>query len=121
MFPTPTQHRVWFVPDFAVHGLPGLGQTDYLVTETVGGTTNIFLGASDLAGARQEVLFANLTDHRGNHLPSAIDTPRVIPRTKQPTPVFIVGREANDRFTIAHDPSVSAAVPTDLLIIELGA
>jgi hypothetical protein len=120
MFPHPTNRRVWFIPDFSVYGLPGLGPADYLVAETVGGTTSVFLASSDIAGSRQEVLFANLTDHRGNRLPATIDSPRVIPRPRQETQVFVVGREANDRFTIAHDPAVGSAVPADLLILELG-
>ncbi len=120
MYPHPTHRRVWFVSDFSVYGLPGLGQTDYLITETVDPTTTVFLGSSDLAGARQDVLFANLVDHRGNHLPAHIDSPRVIPRPKQTVPVFVVGRESDDRFTIAHDSSVNTAVPADLVIVEMG-
>jgi hypothetical protein len=112
--------RIWFVPEFSVWGLSQEGQIDYLVVEQDDSDKNIFLGSIALGSSLQEVSFCNLTDHRGNTLPSSIDSPKVIPRSRSEQAVFIVGEESNTSFRIARDPDAVEPVMVDLLIMEMG-
>jgi len=115
-----TAKRVWFVPDFEVWGLPPSGEHDYLAVEMIDGALSIYFDRCHLGEADQEVIFASLIDHRGNHLPEDIKSPRVIPRPSNSQPAFIVGRETSHSFTIARDSSSGSTVTVDLLIVEMG-
>ncbi|MFZ5981517.1 MAG: hypothetical protein ACOYVF_12895 [Candidatus Zixiibacteriota bacterium] len=112
--------RAWVVPDFMVWGLPGLGDIEFLVVESVGSTRSVLFGATDVADAVQEVSFAELTDHRGNSLPAEIKSPLVMPRSKTGEAVFVVGREAASKFKIARAVEADGPVTSDLLIMEMG-
>ncbi len=113
-------NRAWFVPGFVVWGLPSLGQVPYLTTQTINGTTSVMYGQMELGPAEQDVLFSSLTDHRGNQLPSEINTPRVMLRPKESSAVFVVGTESNESFRIARDPDSVGSVEVDLMIVEIG-
>ena len=111
--------RVWFVEDFLVWGLPGLGESEFLVSESHNGVTSVLFGGATIGGPSQEVLFSQLSDHRGNILPSTIDNPRIILRPKEPRTAFVVGRESESSFKIARDPEAGGPVTVDMLVIEL--
>lgn len=115
-----TSRRAWFVPDFVVWGEPSLAEHEYLALETVDGTQSIHYGTASIGESDQEVLFSQLTDHRGNLLPGNLSAPRVFVRPKQADPAFVVGSESADRFKIAHGTAVEGPVTVDLWIVELG-
>jgi hypothetical protein len=116
---TVPSRRVWFVEGFLVWGLPGLGESEFLVSEAHNGVTSVLFGGATVGGPSQEVLFSQLSDHRGNVLPSAIDNPRIILRPKEPHTAFIVGKESESSFIIARDPTAAGPVTVDMLIVEL--
>ncbi len=115
-----TARRAWFVPDFMVWGIPGLGDLDYLAVEQIGSESSIYFGKADIEGGPQEVAFNQLVDHRGNTLPAVIKAPRIFPRPRGPESVYIVGAESGSTFQIARDGSASGPILTDLLIVEMG-
>ena len=115
-----TAHRVWFVPDFMVSGLPNIGQIECIATEAVDATTNVMFGIVDIGDGPQEVLFSQLIDHRGNNLPVSINAPRVFPRARTEEAVFVVETESPTGFRIARDASGTSPVPVDLLVVEMG-
>ena len=115
-----TGRRMWFVPGFSVWGLPSFGEYEYIAYEKIGSTTTYYFGTVTIGDPEQEVLFEQLTDHRGNSLPASIPSPRVMPRLKSGESAFVVGCESATRFRIARDPSSQGPVPTDLLIVEMG-
>ena len=112
--------RVWFVPEFSVWGLSQEGLVDFMMVEQDDSDKKIFFGSIAIGSSLQEVSFSNLTDHRGNALPSSIDSPRVIPRSRTLEAVFVVGDESDTSFKIARDPEALEPVMVDLLIMEMG-
>ena len=62
----------------------------------------------------------DLSDHRGNQLPDALDAARVIVRPRGTETAFIVGGESSSGFKIARDPDAVGPVTVDLMIIERG-
>ena len=115
-----TSRRTWFVPDFTVWGQPSLGEQEYLALEKIGSTRSIYYGTASIGESQQEVLFSQLTDHRGNSLPSQLESPRVFVRVKGSDPAYVIGSEMADRFKIARDASASGPIPVDLWVVELG-
>lgn len=113
-------HRIWFVPGLEVWGLPGLGEVEYLVVEQTGSTKTILYGHAGVGDGSQAVSFDDLTDHRGNHLPENISSPRVLVRSHDENAAFIVGIEKNNSFKIARDPESENNVTVDLMVIEMG-
>lgn len=115
-----TSRRIWFVPNFSVWGTAGWGDVDYLVLERVGSVNSILYGTASIGQAAQEVSFADLSDHRGNQLPSSIDAARVLLRPRSADAVFVVGNESSTGFKVARDSASAGPVTVDLMIIELG-
>jgi hypothetical protein len=111
---------MWFVPQFSAWGLSEWSEVEFLVAEEVESTTSILYGTIDIGDAVQQVTFEDLTDHRGNHLPVTIDSPRVIVRPRSVETAFVVGDESDQGFKIARDPDAAGPVTVDLLIIEMG-
>lgn len=118
--PIVTSRRIWYVPQFQVWGTSGWGELPLVTVEKTENSRTIFVTKIGLADSAQEVRFADLVDHRGNHLPSEIAAPHVIIRPRSQTPTFIVGSESRERFRIGRDQSASGPVQVDLLIIEMG-
>jgi hypothetical protein len=112
--------RMWVVPDFAVWGISGLGEVEYLTVEEVGSTKSVFFGSVGIGGSSQAVSFAALIDMRGNSLPETINRPLVTFRSHGESQVFVVGSESNTGFKIARDPKAAGPVMVDLIITELG-
>ncbi len=115
-----TAKRTWFVPDFAVWGEPSLGEHEYLSLEQVDSTWSVGYETTSIGQADQEVLFSQLTDHRGNQLPNNIESPRVFVRPRSASSVFVVGRESADRFKIAQGSSETGPTTVDLWVVEFG-
>jgi hypothetical protein len=115
-----TSRRAWFVPDISVWGLAGIGEVYYLVAEQIGAGSSVLFGRADVGQADQELVYAQLSDHRGNQLPATIDAPRVIPRNREPYGVFVIGEESGEGVRVARPASAPGPVKTDLLILEMG-
>jgi len=115
-----TSRRAWFVPDFSVWGQPSLGEHEYLAVEEIDATVSVYYGTASIGESTQEVLYGQLTDHRGNALPTVIESPRVFVRPKGSSAVFVVGQETENRFKIAHGADATGPVLVDLWIVELG-
>ena len=112
--------RSWFVPDFSVWGEPSLGEHEYITTEEVDSIRSVGYGTASIGQADQEVLYNQLTDHRGNSLPDNLESPRVFVRPRDANPVFVVGRESTDRFKIAQGSSGAGPTTVDLWVVEFG-
>lgn len=112
--------RVWFVPDVAVWGSAAADDIGYLVVETVGAAKTVLFGSGASGAVGQELLFAQLVDHRGNLLPATLAAPRVIARPKSTTPVFVSAAETSDRVQLARGESSEPSTTVDLLVIECG-
>ncbi len=115
-----TARRVWFVPTFVVWGLPAWDVVEFLTVEKIGPNEAVLYGSLDIGGTAQNVTFSDLTDHRGNQLPSAIASPRVIIRPRSSDTAFVIGQESQTNFKIARDPNASGPVTVDLLVVEMG-
>ncbi len=114
-----TSRRCWFVQHFMVWGQIGLGEVELLVAE-LSPAPMVLFGQVDIGDTAQLVRFDQLIDHRGNALPSNIKVPKVIVRPRQIEQAFVVGDETSESFKIAIDVSVTQAVATDLMVIEMG-
>jgi hypothetical protein len=112
--------RAWFVPDLVVWGTPSMGEQDFLITDTVDGVKTVYYGSAPLGQSEQEVLYCELTDHRGNQLPDELASPRVFIRPKSATSAFVVGMETSERFVVARDPDADGPVTVDLTVVEYG-
>ena len=115
-----TARRTWLLHDFAVWGIPTLGELDLLLAEFPSSSGELFYSKADIGDSAQTVEFSHLTDHRGNPLPDTINTPHIIVRPRSSAAAFLVGRETDHSFRIAHDPAVDGPVIVDLLITEMG-
>jgi hypothetical protein len=112
--------RIWFVPDVMIWGTSGLGELDYLACEKVGSDGAVLFGQSSFFDGRQQVLFGDLTDHRGNRLPSTLQSPRVLIRSRGTQSAYVVAQESNSGVTLARDQSGTEPVMADLLVVEMG-
>ena len=115
-----TSRRAWFVPEVAVWGLPGIGDLHYLVVEDVNSVKSVLFGTSEIQSSRQNILYQDLVDHRGNHLPETIKSPKVLARSKSQYPVFVMGQETNTAVQLARSPDAPNVVTADLMIVEMG-
>lgn len=115
-----TSRRVWFVPRLAVWGAPDWGDVKYLAIEETESVKSILFGSVGIGDCSQPVRFADLVDHRGNRLPTAMENPCVLIRSRSGNAVFLVGDETANGFKIACADGVSDPVTVDLLVVELG-
>lgn len=115
-----TSHRIWHVLNFNVWGIQNLGEIEYLNLEQVDAIKSVAFGSINIGDSSQSVIFAGLTDRRGNLLPANITKALIIARPLSDRQVFIVGTETSAGFKIARDSKSNKPVTTDLIIIELG-
>jgi hypothetical protein len=113
-------HRIWFVPDLMVWGLPSVDEVEFVATEQAGSSAQVMFGVADIGDGPQQVQFGQLVDHRGNRLPDSIRSPRVMLRPRSGAHTFVAEPESPTGFKIARDSSASDSIPVDLLIIEMG-
>jgi hypothetical protein len=112
--------RLWVVRDILVWGSVGSAEFFYLGVESVDSADRIMFGVSRLGGTAQDVLFSDLTDYKGNNLPSSIDSPRVLIRPRSAYLAYLVGEESNNGFRVARDPAAPGPVNVDYFIYEMG-
>jgi len=115
-----TARRVWFVPNFIIWGLPLWKEIEFLTIEKVETNKTVLYGSLDIGGTAQQVAFSDLTDHRGNQLPSNIASPCVFIRPRNQDTAFIVSEESETNFKVARDPDATGPVTVDLLVVEVG-
>jgi hypothetical protein len=118
--PYPFMHRMWFVPGVVAWGLPGLDEIEFVAVEEGESETSVFYGSALPGGSEQPILYEELIDHRGNHLPAELSSPRVIVRPRGANAAYVAGPEDQTSFRLARDPSTADPVTADLLIIEMG-
>jgi len=114
-------HRIWFVPNLLVWGLPSWGELKLLIVEQVGSELTIGYISVGIGDTEQELHFEDLIDHRGNSLLVSLSAPRVIVRSRTAASAFVVATESDASFKIARDPDADGPVTVDLMIVEMGA
>jgi len=112
--------RLWMIRDYAVRGVTEGARIKYLCVKENDGTKQILFGDNGIGETEQDVLFAELSDFRGNRLPEKIASPKVMLCPRSEYPVFLVGKESDSGFRIARDSSAPGAVMADLFIYEMG-
>jgi hypothetical protein len=112
--------RLWVVADILVWGTANAAEFHFLGVENIAGQTRVNYGSVLLGGGTQELLFADLVDFRGNHLPAAINQPKVFVRARSANQAFVMGEESASGFRIARDGAAPGPVRVDLFIYEMG-
>ena len=115
-----TAKRTWLVHDLTVWGTGTLGAIEFLLADGPTATGELYFGTADIGDSAQSVEFSQLTDHRGNQLPSTISAPHVMIRSRSTTPVYLIGRETNSGFKIARNSNAPDRATVDLIVIEMG-
>lgn len=110
--------RAWLIRDLNIWGSLSAGTFDALATEVDDAETRVVFHEFTIGGSAQEIAFNSLTDHRGNQLPSSIDTPVIIPIAKNAVPVAIIGLPSPASFRIAKTAAIPDDAIVDLWIIE---
>jgi hypothetical protein len=109
--------RKWLVPNLSVWGNSSTYQMPMALTEE-GMSKRLIFCLAELGGEDQLVKFADLVDSLGNHLPSNIANPAVIPIPRNGAFCYLVGKPSATSFKIASNPSPNQPV-VDLLIMEV--
>ena len=112
--------RMWVIRDFSVSGLASDAELYYLIAEEVDSSTRLGFGLISAGDSSQGVNFADLTDFKGNSLPSTINSPRIIAVSRSEYNAFIVGNESNSGFKIARDANAPGPIEVDLFVFEMG-
>jgi len=112
--------RAWMVENLSVWGADDELELFTAITETVNGSRRVGFKRVGLGGWRQEILFSDLTDRRGNNLPEEISQPAIVvlPRSVQGAHIKTV--QGNSGFVIARSDDQKATANVDLLIFETG-
>jgi len=110
--------RIWTVNGFSVWGEYSGVSPIFLMSEIGSGSSRILFVRKTLGGMEQVVDFEQLTDQKGNQLPSTISNPKVIPLQKNDVTCLIVGQESQTGFKIAKLDQTPAPGIVDLLIVE---
>jgi hypothetical protein len=113
-----TSHRAWFVPSVSVWGALAADTIAAAATEVDDSQTRVVFDEFALGGEVQELIFADLVDHRGNSLPGTIDAPAVILVPKNQVPVAIVGTPSPTSVRLAKTIFAPENALVDLWIIE---
>ncbi|MCI0531016.1 MAG: hypothetical protein L0Y74_03590 [candidate division Zixibacteria bacterium] len=110
--------RIWTVNGFSVWGEYSSVSLIFLMSEIGSGSSRILFVRETLGGMEQVVDFDQLTDQKGNQLPSTISNPKVIPLQKNDVTCLIVGQESQTGFKIAKLDQTPTPGVVDLLIVE---
>ena len=114
-----TGNRKWLVRDFIVWGDTDTLQADMLVTEEGSASDRVVFIHEFAGGNPQIVNFSDLTDHRGNQLPSTINNAEIILVPRSETAAFVHGDIGSDSFRIAKSSDRASYATVDLLIMEM--
>jgi hypothetical protein len=112
--------RTWAVPNFVVWGDWSLASFLLLYTEMGETSKRVILAKNNLGGLDQTVNFSDLYDFRGNQLPQAITSPKVMVMPKNEVNCFVVGTETDTGFRIAKFSGAEKTGLVDLIIVEMG-
>lgn len=110
--------RSWLIRDLNVYGSIAADTFVALATEIDDLETRVVSTDFILGGTAQLIPFTSLTDHRGNQLPNSIDTPVIIPITKNAIPVAVIGQPTPTSFRLAKTTAAPEDAIVDLWIIE---
>lgn len=116
-----TSRRAWYVPSLSVSGDLRAQTIDAIGTETDDTETRVVFYRFSIAGQPQELTYAGMTDHRGNHLPAVIDHPVVIIIPRNAVSVVLVGQAGPVSCRLAKTSASSEDGVVDLWITEAGA
>ncbi len=121
MHPTLTHlnaRRAWLVRDLNVWGSLQAEILAAIATEIDDSETRVVFTEFVIGGQPQEIAYASLIDHRGNTLPTSIDTPAIIPIAKNDVPAAIIGQPGPTSFRLAKATSTPENALIDLWIVE---
>lgn len=114
-------NRKWLVPNILVWGNSDAFRARFIMTED-GQSKRVVFGSNVIGGENQTIDFADLTDSRGNSLPSRINSPVVVVIPRNQTRCYLVGRPSDTGFKIARtesDDKFQEDGLVDLLIMEV--
>jgi len=112
--------RMWLVRGINVWGNIDYFDYETLITEVDGSSKRILFGTFGIGANMQVINYADLTDFRGNNLPTTIANPVVVPLGKDQNNVVVQGGETDKFFSLAKANDINITAEVDLLIIELG-
>jgi len=112
-------NRKWLVRDYTVWGDNGNYQADMVLTEENAPNDRVIFHHQYSGGIPQIVNFADLTDHRGNQIPTMIKNAHIILIAKSPIQSFILGPVGSTSFHIAKPSTQSGDSIVDILIMEM--
>ena len=113
-------HKMWVVPSVNVWGTLTDFTAQLLLTENDGAGKRIVFGSFPTGGSVQQISYGDLTDQRGNKLPTELTNPKVLVLPRGQIGAVVVGTEAPQSFTVAKASSTDQVALCDLLIIEMG-
>lgn len=116
-----TSRRAWHVPGVSVYGDLQGEAIDAIGVETDVNATRVVYYRFSIGGQAQEMSYALLTDHRGNHLPVLIDHPVIIIIPRNAVTVAVVGRPSGTACRLAKTTMTPDDALVDLWIVEAGA
>jgi hypothetical protein len=116
-----TARRAWYVPGLSIWGDLQTQTIDAIGTETDDAASRVVFYRFTVGGQVQELPYASMTDHRGNHLPSSIDHPVVIIVPRNSVAVAVVGQPGNVTCRLAKTAVSAEDGLVDLWITEAGA
>jgi len=116
-----TARRAWHVPSLSIWGDLQTQTIDAIGTETDDTTSRVVFYRFAVGGQVQELPYASMTDHRGNHLPSSIDHPVVIVVHRNAVAVAVVGQPSDVACRLAKTTAGAEDGLVDLWITEAGA
>jgi len=113
--------RKWLAPNLLVYGNADSYQPVFLLTEDAT-AKRIVVAANVIGGKDQQVSYSELTDVRGNAIPSEITSPVVIIIPRNEVFCYLVGRPSSTGFKIAKNESSNGSSNNglvDLMIMEV--
>ena len=116
-----TARRAWYVPGLSIWGNLQTQTIDAIGTENSDAGSRVVYYRFALGGQVQELSYASMTDHRGNHLPSTIDHPVVVVIHRNSVTVAVVGQPGNVAYRLARTNPAAEDGLVDLWITEVGA
>ncbi len=113
--------RAWLVRNVAVWGSEYQQDVFLGACEFIDAQKRIGLIRAQLGGPRQEILFTDLVDVQGNHLPETIAGPAIVMIPRSRAGAFVKSVQGVSGFTVARTETGSDTALIDLLIFETGA
>ena len=112
--------RMWMIPGVVVWDELAAFEPEFIVTEADGGAKRLLHVRCSIGGNPQTINFGDLTDQRGNKLPSMLTNPTVVPLARSGAGAVVQGSVSTDSFRIAQVAASNQPAVVDLLVIEMG-